>query len=490
MKKISFDFNNMMSHTVGGEHGVTEAELRLMAEPARKAREHLTKLMKDARNRTALELEWTRLPYQKKSELARIWKLGREISKKYKNVIFLGIGGSYLGLKAAQDALCPPYYNDFEKLRRGKPKIFFEGNNLDPDTIGNLLANLKPKETFVVVISKSGETTETKVALAVVSNWLKKGVGSKYGRQILAITDPKSGSLRKRVEKEQVKDKLSFRSLPLERGVGGRYSEFNMGLLHLAIIGIRPDQVLSGARQMAVRCMKPKLSANPALMYAVLHTVLYLKKDKGIAIMMPFSETLKATGDWYAQLLAESLGKKFSRKVISHPDRTEKWENDQQQIVHTGRTPVATRGTNDLHSIHQNNVEGENNKVVTFLRIDKFAGRVRVPSGNGFVSGKEYGELIKLAQEATAWSLARENRASCVVSLPELTPYNWGALLFFFEMATAYEGELLNVNAFNQPGVESYKNYMYYKLRKPGLAADIEKEIKTHSFPKKKKYIL
>ncbi|MDP2768182.1 MAG: hypothetical protein Q8O41_12175, partial [Candidatus Methanoperedens sp.] len=270
-------------------------------------------------------MEWVKLPQQKEETIAGIEKIARQISKKYENVLFLGIGGSYLGLKAAQDALCAPYYNEFKSLRKKLPRIYLEGNNLDPDTLTALLKNLNPKKTFVVVISKSGETTETKVAFILVEAWLKKAIGLKYGRQILAITDPESGSLRKRVNAEQKKDALSFQSLPLLKGVGGRFSEFNMGLLHLAIVGVDISEVFAGAKEIFARCSQEDILKNPAYMYALLHTILYRKKAKSLAILMPFSQTLKSTADWYVQLLAESLGK-----------------NNQ------GRTPISAAGTNDL----------------------------------------------------------------------------------------------------------------------------------------------
>jgi glucose-6-phosphate isomerase len=489
MQKIKFDFNNMFSFNLGTRDGVAPAELKQLSGKTLKAHSHLKKLINSAENRTNLGLEWTQLPFLHKSSITEIQQIGEEIARKYQNVIFLGIGGSYLGLKAALDALCPPYYNEFGFLKK-RPRIYFEGNNLDPDTMSILLKNLNPNKTFAVVISKSGETTETKVALDIIEQWLKRGAGAKYGRQILAITDPESGSLRQKVIKEQLKDKLSFRSLPLLMGVGGRYSELNMGLLHLAIIGVKIEEVLAGARSMAERCGSKSVFKNPALMYAALHTILYQKKNKSIAVMMPFSETLKATADWYSQLLAESLGKKFAREIRVTHLGLEKWDEDKRKILNSGRTPVATRGTSDLHSIHQNNVEGENNKSITFIRVEKFRIDLKVPETGDFLSNRSYSELIRLAQEATGWSLSREKRPNCTVILPQVTPFNWGELIFFFEMATAYEGELLNVNAFDQPGVEGYKNYMYYKLGKPGVKEDFQKELRRHPLVKKEEFIL
>ena len=328
---LKFDFNNMFSANIG-DQGVSDADIAEILVDAQKADKHLKDVLNNKLNRINLSLEWSQLPLQDKQEIVKIQKLGREISRKFENVLFLGIGGSYLGLKAAQDALASPYYNEFKSLRKRSARVYFEGNNLDPDTLSALLKNLQPKKTFVVVISKSGETTETKAALMVVESWLKKAAGRKYGRQILAITDPVSGSLRKRVELEQKKDRLSFRSLPLLKGVGGRFSEFNMGLLHLAIIGVDIADVFAGAKDMLSRCRQSDLFKNPAYMYAVLHTILYRKKSKSLAVLMPFSETLKSTADWYIQLLAESLGKKYHRKIVSNNVDLENWLNDKEHI--------------------------------------------------------------------------------------------------------------------------------------------------------------
>ena len=486
---LKFDFNNMFDFSVK-EHGVTQQEINEILPEAKICAAHLKKIMADPLARIKLNLEWVALFRQDKEQVVKIKKLANQISKKFENIIFLGIGGSFLGLKAAQDALSAPYYNEFKSLRKKSPRIYFEGNNLDPDTLSVLLKNLNPKKTFVIVISKSGETTETKAALILVEAWLKKSVGSKYGRQILAITDPESGSLRKRVETEQKKDILSFRSLPLLKGVGGRFSEFNMGLMHLAILGVNITELFLGAQEMFNRCNQDDLLKNPVYMYALLHTILYRKKAKSIAILMPFSGTLKSTADWYVQLLAESLGKKYHRKIEVGINGIERWLTDKESLFSRGRTPISAAGTNDLHSIQQNNVEGENNKVVTFMRVEKFKTDLKIPGKGDLLSGKSFCQLMQLAQEATEWALVSENRPNCTIIIPEVSAYNWGGLLFFFEMATAFEGELLNVNAFDQPGVEGYKNYMYYKLGKSGIASVIAEEIKSKPLIKKPEYIL
>jgi len=490
MKNIKFDFNNMFSLNVGAIHGISDGDLAKISEALKSVHEHLSELLTDRKSRVDLSLEWANLPFQDKTEIEKIQKMGDQIAAKYQNVLSLGIGGSFLGLKAAQDALCSAYYNDFPRVRNGRPRIYFEGNNLDPETLSVLLKELNPKKTFVVVISKSGETTETKAAFSLVEKWLAAGAGKNYGRQVVAITDPESGTLRKKVIAQQAKDPSSFRDLPLLKGVGGRFSELNMGLLHLAIVGVDIRQVLSGAAAMAKRCQSGDIFKNPALMYAALQTLQYLKNWKPIAIMMPFSETLKSTADWYSQLLAESLGKKYARKITLSPEGREVWEQDKNRVVNVGRTPVPCRGTNDLHSIQQNNIEGANDKTVTFIRVEKFRADLELTGKNDLLSGKKFSQLLNLAQEATEWALVKESRPNCTVVMPEVNPYHWGELIFFFEMATAYEGELLNVNAFDQPGVEGYKNYMYFKLKKPGLPAEVSAQIKKKPLIKKAKYII
>ena len=465
----------MFSHNVGPKHGVEEAELKAVSPRSAEAHRHISAMISDERSRIGLGLEWTKLPFQDSPCVEYIQNFGDEVASSCENVISLGIGGSYLGLKAAQDALASPYYNEYAGVREGRPRIYFDGNNLDPDTLSVLLKNLNPKKTFVVVISKSGETTETRCAFAVTEEWLKKGVGKAYGRQVFAITDSKSGALRKKVSAEQAKDSLSFRNLPVINGVGGRFSELNIGLLHLAIIGVKIQDVLDGARAMAQRCLSNDVFSNPALMYALLNTVLYRNKGKTIAVTMPFCETLKSTAEWYVQLLAESLGKKYARTG---------------ELLNCGRTPVPSRGTGDLHSIQQNNIEGENNKVVTFIRVEKFRNDIKIGAGNDILSGQSYTRLMLLAEEATEWALVRESRPNCSVTMPEVSPRHWGELLFFFEMATAYEGELLNVNAFDQPGVEGYKNYLYHKLGKTGIPQEIFESILTNPLQKDKRYII
>ncbi|MCM8771396.1 MAG: hypothetical protein NC936_06020, partial [Candidatus Omnitrophica bacterium] len=190
------------------------------------------------------------------------------------------------------------------------------------------------------------------------------------------------------------------------------------------------------------------------------------------------------------QLLAESLGKKYPRKIITTKDGREIWQEDRHKIINVGRTPISCRGTNDLHSVHQNLVGGENNKAVTFIQVKKIKEDFKIPQTSDFISRKSYSELLSLAQEASAWALTREKRPNCTIIMPEVNAYHWGGLIFFFQLATTFEGELLNVNAFDQPGVESYKQYMYYKLKKAGVSKEVATQIDNNPLVRHPRFII
>jgi len=330
------------------------------------------------------------------------------------------------------------------------------------------------------------------VAFDVARNWLREhpDIGENYGKQIYAITDPHGGSLRQLVNSMQEKDKESFIDFSVFPGVGGRYSEFNIGLLHLSIIGVDIKEIFAGIKDMKEICFQDDLFKNPALLYATLQSIMYLEKGKVISILMPFAETLKSTAEWYVQLLAESLGKEYARKIIKK-NGLEEWTDDLEKRVNRGRTPVPARGTNDLHSIQQNNISGENNKTLTLVEVQDFGIDLEIPQLSGeLLAGKKFSHLMTLAVRATEWALMRAEKPNMTVIMPVVSPYTWAQLLYFFEIATTYEGEFLDVYAFHQPGVEGYKNYMYKYLGKTGLKREITEEIDNHPLKKMDKYII
>ena len=312
----------------------------------------------------------------------------------------------------------------------------------------------------------------------------------KYGKHVFVVTDPAKGSLRDLTNEMQEKDKDAFCDFSVFPGVGGRYSEFNVGLLHLAIIGVPLDEIFAGIKDMKEICLKEDIFENPALLYATLQTIMYLEKKKPLSILMPFSESLKSTAEWYVQLLAESLGKEYGRKIVKEGN-CEIWEDDYSRKLNRGRTPVPARGTNDLHSIQQNNVAGENDKTLTLMEVLNFSKDITVPDISGeLLKGKKLSELMSLAVRGTEWALMMAKKPNMTVIMPEISPYTWAQLLYFFEMATTFEGELLDVYAFHQPGVESYKNYMYKSLGKGGLKKEIIELIDNNPLKKSKDYII
>ncbi len=441
--RIGFNYNSMMSASVG-KHGFSSAQLRSWQGRAKTAQAAVKAMAAKPKVQQPLETyHWTQLPFQDHTVTTKVAQdllaLGVE------TLVSLGIGGSFLGNVTLHESLRSPYWNDFAAVRDGYPRIFFQGMNLDPAPVDALLKNLEPKKSAVVVISKSGTTTETATAFATFKEWLGDD------RRIIAVSDSEKGVLRPWVKAQGIK------SLPVPSGVGGRYSVLSpVGLITAALTGIDIKMLLAGAANMYERTVgNDDINSNPALMYALLHTIAYKNLDKDIAVMMPFSEQLKSFGEWYVQLLAESLGKKFDR---------------QGREVFNGRTPIPSMGNRNLHADQQNNVEGEPNKVVTFIGIEHHSADFVIQSSpSDFLIGKNWTEIFGAALTAARADMTSRNRPNCLITLPTLNPYTLGQLIFMMELATAYEGELLDINAFDQPGVEGYKNRMYGKLGRPGF---------------------
>lgn len=456
---LKFDYNNLMTEKVS-EHGIKAVS---DAPEIAQALNTINNMRDDEAARIKICTQWLALPKQDKKLIDDIITAGNDFAKRFKTVISLGIGGSYLGNRMLQDSIKSPYYNDFESVRGGRPKIYFSGNNVDPESLKLLLDNLNAKETGVVVISKSGTTTETKAAFESVKQWFRDNGIKNLKDRVIAVTDKAKGTLRAEANKN------GYKSFIVPDGVGGRFSVLSpVGLVTAAIAGINIKELLRGAAEMDDVAQNSDLTKNAPLLYAVLHTMLYKEKGKAITILMPFNDSLKTFADWYVQLLAESLGKKFGKDG---------------KVVNVGRTPIPSVGTTDLHSTQQNNVEGEYNKVITFLKVEKSRRDVKVPKASGdFLIGKPLSLLINTAEEGTEWALVNEKRPNCTIIVPEVSEYYIGQLIYFFEMATAFEGELLGVNTYDQPGVESYKKYMFAMLGKPGFEGKAEKLAKDSKY--------
>jgi glucose-6-phosphate isomerase len=465
--KIRFDFNNMMEEFVGPKEGINKEDILAIEDKIRKAASG----MKEKRKKGGMD--WRDLPYNQADVVADIKKTASKIQQSFENFVILGIGGSALGPIAVHQALNHLHYNELPRDLRGNYPKFYVVDNIDPEGMAALFDIVDPKKTVFNVITKSGSTSETMAQFLIVRDMLKRMVGDGYNNHIIATTDKEKGSLVKIARDE------GFKTFYIPAGVGGRFSELTpVGLLSAAVTGIDIDELLAGAAFMDEVCSDDNVFENPAYMAATLQYIA-MKKGKNISVMIPYADGLKYMSDWYAQLWAESLGKRF--------------DIDGNQVF-TGQTPVKALGVTDQHSQVQLYTEGPFDKVITFLKVERYRTEMDIPTGYqdmsavSFLGGHSLNELIHAEQWATEYALLKANRLNCTIILPEINPFTIGQLLYFMEVETAFCGELLNINAFDQPGVEEGKKATFALLGRSGYEekrAELEKGLN-----KKGEYIL
>ena len=374
-----------------------------------------------------------------------------ETAKKFDVLISIGIGGSYLGNQALFDLFCGPYWNEMTKEeRKGYPKVYFAGQNVDPVSLSELADCIHREgkraghrlHVLLLVISKSGTTIEPVSAV----RGLEKLLCGECDLHLMAITDKEKGRIRPLAEKQH------FPCFTVPDGIGGRFSVFSqVGLVFGMLTGVDIRSFLKGAAMVEEACRSKEIGENPALLVAALKYI--AMKDYGISteIIMPYGDKLRSLGWWYAQLLGESLGKKYD--LGNHE-------------VFNGRTPVASVGTTDMHSLTQEHQQGKKNKLVQFISVKEPARDVEVECNEKDATGPvPMSRMLDAARRANEEALASEGRMSCHIAMKELTPYHVGALMYFFFLTIAYEGALANVNAFDQPGVEDYKKILHEDLR-------------------------
>ncbi len=455
--RIRVDYNNMMSEYVGGR-GIHTRELAAQAELYREA----AKRMKENRS----SMKWRELPYNQQDITTEIKECAKEIRKDYENFVVLGIGGSALGPIAVQQALSHLRYNDLPSSKRNGPKLYVE-DNVDPERMASLMDVIDIDKTMFNVITKSGSTSETMSQLLFITAQLKAKLGDNWRKHIIATTDENKGNLIK------IAKANNLPTFFVPDGVGGRFSELcPVGLLAAAVCGIDIDELLAGAKYMDGRCAEDDIFSNPAYMLAALE-MLAVKKGCNIGVLMPYADSLKFMADWYAQLWAESLGKTHNR---------------QGNVVHAGQTPVKSLGVTDQHSQVQLYTQGPFDKVITFLGVDRYRCEVSIPHGYdeipdvAFLGGHSFNELIKSEQLATEYAITKSGHMNKTITLPEVNAFTLGQLICLFELQTAFAGELLDINAFDQPGVEEGKNATYALLGKNGFD---EKRRELAARPKK-----
>lgn len=428
---IELNFSNMMEEVIG-KNGLSERRIEGFRGRVEDAHEQI-------KDRRWPELAFIDLLSQDTSEIKNI---ARHIREETEDFLILGIGGSALGPRAILEALSP-----FHNLQK-KPRVFIY-ENVDPRTLKQILSLIDLKKTSINVISKSGSTAETAASFMILWDEMKKILGNDAPKRFIATTDPEKGNLRKIVNEEGLK------SLPVLPNVAGRYSVLSpVGLLPAEVIGIDSNELLRGARDIHEKCSEPELWKNPAYLFGTLLYLMDTEKKRKINVMIPYADSLKSLSEWFCQLWAESLGK-----------------------LGVGLTPYPSVGTTDQHSQLQLWMEGPQDKVVIFIRVDDYGDDIKIPrifkdmEGLNYLSGHTLSELIAAEEESTELALARAERPNMTITMPVINAYHIGQLFHFFELVTALTGFLYRVNPFNQPGVEEGKNLTYGMMGKKGYEA-------------------
>lgn len=448
MAKITIDFNHMLASGIG-EHGICEEEIARYAGRIAKVHEGLcAKRQMNA---------WRELPHNQDEIVRDILQTAEKIREKFEYFVVFGIGGSALGMKALFSALKHPRYNELPREKRQGPKIYIV-DNVDPDSLNALLDVIDIRKTAFNVITKSGNTVETMSQFMVALSMLEN-LGEDLKEHIFLTTDKEKGILRK------IANEYGFQTFVVPDGVGGRFSVLSpVGLLPAAAIGIDIEALLRGAAEMHALCQKPALEENPAYMYAMLYFIA-MKKGVNISVMMPYADGLLCTAEWYAQLWAESLGKKVDIRG---------------NTVHAGQTPVRALGVTDQHSQVQLYNEGPFDKIITFVTVQNFRTNMQIPASpiemrdTQYLAGQSFNKLIASEQAATEYAVTSAGKMNMRITLERVDEESLAALLFFLEMATAAAGEFLEIDAFDQPGVEAGKIATFALMGREGYEQKAE----------------
>jgi len=459
--QIKLYYKNVLAESIGPEHGISKEQLD---ELAKQTSPLIPKIKAEI---TSDKVRYGLLPGN--TEIAKsVKKLVKHFKPKCENLVVLGIGGSALGNIALQSALNPYMFNLDNNQRKG-PRLFVF-DNVDPAQFGSFLDFVSPRlgKTVFNVISKSGQTAETASQFMIVQKLLEAKFGkARLKDHVVATTDPLKGTLRK------IATDAGLQTLEVPEGVGGRFSVLSaVGLFSAAMCGINIDQLLAGARDMQSRVTNPDFFKNPAAVNAAVQYH-YYNHGKRISVMMPYSYALYNFADWYRQLWAESLGKKFSLAGSE---------------VNVGPTPVKALGATDQHSQVQLYREGPNDKVFTFLEVQNHGKKIKIPAPPSsapelaYLAKKDMGELLNAEKQATEYALMVNQRPCLTVLFPKLDAYAVGQFILLFEATTSFAGALFGIDTYDQPAVELGKQATFALMGKDGVYdgrpyADFAKDI-------------
>ena len=444
MNEIRFDYEKAKGF-------ISDAEIKALAPYVKVAHDTV-------QNKTGAGnnfLGWVDLPVDyDKEEFARIKKAAEKIRNDSDVLIVIGIGGSYLGARAAIEMLSHSFYNSVSKDMRKGPQIFYAGNSISSTYLADLIEAVKDVDFSVNVISKSGTTTEPAIAFRVFKEILEKKYGKEGAKsRIYSTTDKARGALK------TLSDSEGYETFVVPDDVGGRFSVLTaVGLLPIAVAGIDIDDMMQGAADGRTLYSNPDMDKNPCYQYAAVRNCL-LRKGKNIEMMINFEPSLHYFGEWWKQLYGESEGK------------------DNKGIF-----PAAADFSTDLHSMGQYIQDGQRMLFETAILVDAPRKDITIEAnednldGLNFLSGKTLDYVNLQAAQGTALAHTDGGVPNLAVRVPELNAYNFGKLVYFFEMACAISGYILGVNPFDQPGVEAYKKNMFALLGKPGYE-DMQSEL-------------
>lgn len=446
---IELNYRNIKEEIIGSENGLNiNSEFENYKETIHKIIAELN----SNKDKPGQNLQWMNLGYNEET----IWyvkEYAALVENRFDNILILGMGGSSLGTQAVCEALLPSYWNYLTKeQRKNYPRIFFL-DNIDPDQMVSMLNILDLKKTLVNVVTKSGSTAEVMAQFMVLKDLMEKELGDDYRKNIIATTDKNIGILK------QLSDQEGYKTFFIPDDVGGRFSVFSaVGLLPFSLLGINIEEITQGIKDMDLALKNTDIHFNIAAQNALIHYLMDTKKGKKISVMMPYSYRLRFIADWYCQLWAESLGKE---------------RNKDNKVVNTGQTPVKALGVTDQHSQIQLYNEGPNDKIINFLRVGEYDATLEIPNifeytGISYLGGKTMNRLFNAEADSTMASLIDYKRPNITITVPKVTPYYIGQLLYMFEVQTAITGALYNIDAFDQPGVEQSKNYTYALMGRVG----------------------
>ena len=402
-------------------------------------------------------LGWLDLPINyDKEEFARIQKAAEKIRKDSEVLVVIGIGGSYLGARAANEFLNNTFYNNLPAEKRNGPEIYYAGNSISGTYLTQLIDYIGEKDFSVNVISKSGTTTEPAIAFRVFKALAEKKYGkAEAAKRIYATTDKARGALKTLADAE------GYESFVVPDDVGGRYSVLTaVGLLPIAATGVDVNALMQGAADMRALCLEKGIEENDAMQYAALRN-LFLRKGKDIELLSNYEPCFHYVSEWWKQLFGESEGK----------------ENK-------GLFPASVDFTTDLHSMGQYVQEGRRVMVETVVDIEKSKSTLTIGKeendldGLNYLAGKDMDFVNACAMKGTLLAHTDGNVPNLLIHVADQTAYTLGQLFYFFEFACGVSGYMLKINPFNQPGVESYKKNMFALLGKPGYEAQQEALLK------------